>query len=107
LVLKICAGKSSCKLTLPFTISGFPWHALEIDGRPSFDTLPRYQPRSPQPPPIDALLDEISVSCQTTSSSREETEGQTSPLETLTDVGEDEETEPLDYLKNKDSACSL
>ena len=44
IVIKVAAGRRTSKVEIPFTISGFPWHAFEVDGRVSLDTLPAYTP---------------------------------------------------------------
>lgn len=50
LQVKIQAGTRRTKVSLPITICGFPWHALDLDGRQSLEALPLYEPLESEPP---------------------------------------------------------
>ncbi len=51
--VKIQAGRRRAKVSLPITICGFPWHALDLDGTLAIEALPLYEPSASPPRPLD------------------------------------------------------
>jgi hypothetical protein len=45
--VKIKVGGKLGKLSIPITLGGFPWHAMDLDGLISVSTLPRYSLKDP------------------------------------------------------------
>lgn len=119
LVIKVTAGKAKGKISLPFMICGFPWHAFEVDGQPLVQTLPRYEPRSQveEASASDLVPGIVSEESQETET-RESDENLELPSESLessstTLNGDSEELreqvgkESGEGLRTKDSACAL
>lgn len=46
LQITVSSGKrNNCRISLPFTICGFPWHIFDIDGQNVLEDLPTYEPQ--------------------------------------------------------------